>query len=260
MPTRDEAWPQGTPCWVDLSVDDLPQARAFYGALFGWEIPDGAPEAGGYLIAHLDGRTVAGIGPKPAGMPMPSAWTTYLAVEDADATAAKVTDAGGQVIAPVFDVLDAGRMAVLADPTGAVFAIWQAKSHLGAGVYNQPGAYVWNELHTRDYRSAQEFYRSVFGYAFNEIGDGEFMTYSTFSLPGASAAEPVGGAADDSKQPGEGAYWLTWFQSANVDDTLTQATELGASVLMPAADTPFGRMAIVQGVQGEVFGLITQTS
>jgi uncharacterized protein len=257
MPTREDGWPQGTPCWVDAQVDDLPAARSFYSALFGWEIQDSPPEFGGYLMAMLDGKPAAGIGPKPEGQTMPSVWTTYLAADRADDVAAAVADAGGQVMMPPFDVADIGRMFVAADPTGGIFGVWQAGSHRGAGIFNTPGAYAWNELHTRDYAAAQAFYGKVFGYSFTEIGDGVNMTYSTISLPGATnPMDAVGGVADDSKQPGEMSYWLTWFASADADASVAKVTELGGSVMMAPETTPFGRMAIVTGTQGEMFGLI----
>ncbi|WP_406281464.1 VOC family protein [Nocardia sp. NBC_00881] len=259
MPTHDGSWPQGTPCWVDCQVDDTTRAREFYGELFGWEIEDSPPEAGGYLMAMRGGRPAAGIGPKPDGMPMPSVWTTYIAADSADAVAAKVTAASGSLMMPQFDVLDVGRMFVAADPTGAVFGVWEAKAHGGAGVYNEPGAYCWNELHTDDYKQAQEFYAEVFGWHYTEIGDGQNFVYSTFSL--AADGDPVGGINDSTKTPGDNpAYWLAWFQVDNTDGALAKAGELGATVMMGPDDSPFGRMGVVQGPQGEVFGVIDPTT
>ncbi len=255
MPTRDDAWPQGTPCWIDCQVDDTTKAREFYAGLFGWEIYDSPEEAGGYLMAMKHGKPAAGIGPKPQGMPMPSAWTTYFAADSADDIAAKVADQGGQTLMPPFDVLDVGRMFIAADPTGAPFGVWQARAHTGAGVFNEDGAYCWNELHTRGYQQAQAFYAGVFGWTFTEIGDGQSFTYSTFGLPGGGDA--VGGISDDTQMPGEApAHWLTWFQTDDTDGSIATATDLGASVVMPADDSPFGRMAVIRAPQGEVFGLI----
>src|SRR5882762_2220626 len=112
MPTRDSAWPQGTPCWVDCQVDDPAKAGEFYADLFGWEIMNSPAEAGGYLMAMHNGRPAAGIGPKPEGRPMPSTWTTYFAADSADDIAGKVTAAGGRVVMEPFDVMDVGRMFV----------------------------------------------------------------------------------------------------------------------------------------------------
>lgn len=254
MPTRDEAWPQGTPCWIDCQVDDTTAARAFYSALFGWKVQDAPAGAGGYLMADLDGRPAAAIGPKPEGMAqMPSTWTTYLAADRADEIAERVVAAGGKVFMPPFDVFDAGRMFVAADPTGGVFGVWQAKAHHGAGIYNQPGAYCWNELHTTGYDRAHEFYNSVFGWHYTEIGDGENFTYSTFARPGETVE--IGGMMDASGM-GMPPYWLAWIQVDGTDAILDQATALGATVIMGPDDSPFGRTGIVQAPQGEVFGVI----
>ena len=134
MVARDTAWPSGTPCWVDLGVDDIVKASAFYAGLFGWEIQAGPPEAGGYVMCLTNGRPVAGIGPKQGPPGTPPAWTTYLAADDADNTARMVKTAGGQVLMEPMDVMDVGRMAVAADPGGAVFGIWQARTHIGVGL------------------------------------------------------------------------------------------------------------------------------
>jgi predicted enzyme related to lactoylglutathione lyase len=255
MPTRDTAWPQGTPCWIDCQVDDTAAARRFYGELFGWEILDSPPEAGGYLMAMRNGRPAAGIGPKPENMPMPSAWTTYFAADSADDIAAKVSQAGGQVFMPPFDVMDVGRMFVAADPTGAPFGVWQARSHTGAGIYNEAGAYSWNELHTRAYETAQRFYAEVFGWTYTEVGDGQSFVYSTFTLPAAKRSS--GGMCDDTTMPGDSTpYWLTWFQVEDTDATGARATDLGATILMGPDDSFAGRMSIIAAPQGEVFGVI----
>ncbi|MCE5290916.1 MAG: VOC family protein [Nocardiaceae bacterium] len=254
MPTRDSAWPQGTPCWVDLQVDDVAQAREFYTDLFGWDIQDGPEEAGGYLMAMLKGKAAAGIGPKFGDAPMPSVWTTYLAADSADDIAEKVGSAGGMIFGPPFDVLDVGRMFVATDPSGAPFGVWEAKAHIGAGIYNEHGAYTWNELHTLQYDESREFFTKVFGWTYTDLGDGVNMIYSTFANPGAE--EGVGGIAD-AKLFGEPAsYWLTWFQVDGLDASLEKAIELGSSKMMGPDATPFGRMAVVAGPQGEVFGLI----
>ncbi|MVU83900.1 VOC family protein [Nocardia sp. ET3-3] len=256
MPTTDKAWPQGTPCWVDCSVDDPAAARDFYSQLLGWDVLDSPPEAGGYLMAMLNGRPAAGIGPKMGDVAMPSVWTTYFAADSADAVAGSVQAAGGTVFMPPFDVMDVGRMFIAADPAGAVFGVWEAKAHTGAGIFNEPGAYCWNDLHTGSYVPSQDFYAQVFGWKFDEIGN-EQMSYSTFA---GADGRPMGGVGDSTGQPGADAnYWLTWFQVAGTDAAAAKAKQLGASILGEPADSPFGRMAIVAGPQGEVFGLIDTT-
>jgi len=170
MVTRDTAWPPGTPCWIDLGVADKAKAKAFYGGLFGWSIQDGPPEAGGYSMCLIDGKAAAGIGDKQGPEEQPPYWTTYIATADADATAARVKAAGGQVLADPFDVMDVGRMAIAIDPGGAPFGIWEAKAHTGVGVANEPGALIWSENMSRDYEANKAFYGSVFGYHFSDIG------------------------------------------------------------------------------------------
>jgi predicted enzyme related to lactoylglutathione lyase len=255
MPVRNEPWPPGAPCWIDCQVDNVQAARAFYAGLFGWDIQDAPPEAGGYLMALSGGQPVAGIGPKPQNLgPMPSVWTTYLATDDADTTAAAVTEAGGSVMMPPFDVLDIGRMTVALDNGGAVFGLWQAKAHKGVGRVGEAGTLVWSELHTRDYRGARDFYAKVFGYTYEDLGDTDEFRYTQFKR---ADGETAGGFHHDLSIPEEAPnYWLTWFAVVDVDATAAQAQELGAQVLFPPTDSPYGRMSIFAGAQGEVFAVI----
>ncbi|MFE7797235.1 VOC family protein [Nocardia sp. NPDC057440] len=256
MPIRNEAWQPGTPAWLDCQVDDPAKASEFYTQLFGWEIQDGGPDAGGYLMAAKSGAAVAGIGPKPDSMPgMPSAWTTYFAVVNADTSADAVVAAGGRLMVPTFDVMEFGRMFVAADPSGAAFAVWQAKQHNGAAVYNEHGAYVWNELHTRDLPSAKDFYANVFGFTYADfpLGDTEYVV---FTPPGRT--EGVGGLTDHSATVSDSVpdHWLVWFQFDDVDAGIAKALELGGTVLQPASDSPVGRSAVLAAPQGESFGII----
>ena len=189
MPERKEYAP-GTPNWIDLQTTDQNAAKAFYGELFGWSFNDMPVDAANsvfYSMATLSGHDVgaiAGMGPDMAGIP--PHWNTYISVSDVDAAAALVPAAGGTVIAPPFDVVDAGRMAVIADPTGAMFQLWQAKNHVGAGLVNDPGAFSWNELLTPDVEKAAAFYNKVFGWTANKL-EGE-MEYTEFKLDDASIA------------------------------------------------------------------------
>ncbi|HVH22376.1 MAG TPA: VOC family protein [Pseudonocardia sp.] len=255
MPVRDEAWPEGTPCWVDAQLDDLDKGQEFYASLFGWTIessPD--PQYGGYRIASLNGRPVAGLGPKPG--PMPSVWSTYIAVDDADSSAATITAAGGQLMMPVFDVGPMGRMTFATDVNGAAFGIWQQLQHRGVGVFNEPDTLTWNELHTRSFDSAKAFYGAVFGWEYDSVGDRTNLNYALVKRSGES--DGIGGVNDDTLMAGEAMseYWLVWFATADCDTTAAAVGELGGNVLMPPETTPFGRMSVVQGAQGEVFGLI----
>ena len=253
MTTRETPWPQGTPSWVDLMVPDVKAAGEFYGSLFGWQIQQLGEEAGGYTIAELSGRPAAGIGPVPPDGEVPSVWTTYIAVDDVDAVVAKVSESGGQVFMPPMDVLQAGRMAVVADSTGAAFGLWQAGEHKGAEIVNEPGALTWNECMTRDYDEARKFYADVFGYQYDDVGDGGF-TYAVLNLGG----HPVGGIGElGADMPAEiPPHWMCYFSVADTDDTISRATAMGAQVRLPPQDTPYGRMAVLQGAQGEIFAVI----
>lgn len=254
MVQRDTPWPPGTPCWVDLSVDDPGQAKAFYSTLFGWEALESPPEAGGYLICQVQGRSVAGIGPKMGTPDHPNAWTTYLASDDADETAAKVAPAGGQVLMEPFDVMDVGRMFMAADPGGAVFGVWQAAAHTGIQLANEPGAVIWNENMSRDFEANKAFYHAVFGYEYDDMSDGEFR-YATFRTTGDS----LGGIGDMAGTPVPAdvpAHWMTYFNVADADATVEVASKLGGSVVRPAWDTPYGRMAILSDDQGSVFAIM----
>jgi predicted enzyme related to lactoylglutathione lyase len=166
---------------VDVSVDDIPKAIAFYEALFGWDIPAGGPEVGGYSIAHKNGRIVAAIGPKMGPPGTPSAWTTYLATDNVDATAAKIKGAGGQVLAEPMDVMSEGRMAIAMDTAGAAFGLWRGANTTGIGLANEPGSLSWNEHMSRDFEASKAFYQAVFGYDYQDMsGDG--FKYAMFMV------------------------------------------------------------------------------
>ena len=153
---------EGVPSWVDLGTSDIGTAARFYGELFGWEAPELPVEAGGYRVCTLRGQPVAGLGPQMN--PGPPVWATYVNTADAEAVASRVTANGGRVLAAPMDVIDAGRMAVFADPGGAVISLWQPNRHPGAGIVNEPGAYSWSELITTDIEGAVAFYPAVFGW------------------------------------------------------------------------------------------------
>ena len=254
MVTRDTRWPAGTPSWVDVSVDDVPKAVAFYEALFGWDIQVGGPEVGGYAIAHKDGQIVAGIGPKMGPAEAPAAWTTYLATDDADETAAKIKGAGGQLLAEPMDVMEEGRMAIAMDPSGAAFGIWQGEHTTGIGVANEPGTLTWNEDMSRDFEGSKAFYHDVFGYDYQDMsGDG--FKYAMLMLDG----HEVGGIGEYPEgTPAEvPAAWGAYFMVEDTDAAMAKAVELGGSVVRPAADTPYGRMGTVTDDHGAVFSVMT---
>jgi uncharacterized protein len=252
MVTRDTAWPAGTPCWVDLGVADVGKAKAFYEGLFGWDIEDGPPEAGGYAMCLLNGMAVAGIGPNMGQADAPATWTTYLASQDVDETALKIKAAGGQVLMEPFDVMDVGRMALAADPGGAVFGVWEARSHSGMQVANEPGSVTWNENMTRDFDGNKAFYRAVFGYDYGDLSS-EGFRYATLDLDGL----PVGGIGEIGPEAPEDlpSNWATYFAVADADDAVARASKLGGGVIRPPWDSPYGRMAVISDDQGAVFAV-----
>lgn len=249
MSEHDHAWAPGTPCWVDLVTDDVAAARAFYGELFGWQIGEGSPEFGGYAMATLKGRAVAGLAPPPPGQNVPTAWNTYLAVDDADATAARITQHGGQLLFPVMDVSDLGRMSCGTDPAGGMVAFWQSGKHTGFGLANEPGSDVWNEYLTTNYDSAKTFYSEVFGVTFTEMGD-EQTQYSSMHVDG-NVVGGLGAAGEDGFTG-----WRTYFAVADADEAAATAQRLGGSVGKPVEDTPFGRMGHLADTRGAQFAVM----
>ncbi|MGH9069306.1 MAG: VOC family protein [Acidimicrobiales bacterium] len=236
----------GTPCWVDLGTPDAEAAARFYGGLFGWEAAiDPRPEAGGYGMFTLGGRNVAGVGPQMGAGP-PS-WSVYVSVSDLEATAARITARGGQVVHGPMDVLDAGRMVVATDDLGSPLSLWQPGEHIGAQVVNQPGAFVWNELGTAELARSTEFYTSVFGWALG--GDGASDQGASFTVAG----QVVCGA--HATGPGEPTGWSVWFSVEDCDASARQATDLGGSVVVAPDDMGFGRGAVVADPHGAAFGI-----
>jgi uncharacterized protein len=247
----------GTPSWVDLGTPDMEASVDFYSALFGWDVPEpeNAEQTGGYRQAMLRGKPVAGMMPlMQEGQP--PAWSTYVSVEDADATAAAVKDAGGSVIAEPMDVMDLGRMAVFTDSTGAVFGIWQPGTFIGAEIVTEPGALSWNELNTRDPEAAKAFYGAVFGWDFEDNDMGEMGSYTTLKLGDAM----VGGMLD---MAGRGvpeeipAHWQVYFAVEDTDAAVEQAKRAGGSVMVEPLEVPAGRFAILTDPFGASFAMIT---
>jgi hypothetical protein len=255
MPTID-IYDPGTPSWVDLASPDLPGSVAFYSSLFGWRGQDQGADAGHYHVMTLRDLPVAGAGPiMMEGQP--PAWTTYVSVDDADATIAKVNKAGGTIFVEPMDVLDVGRMAVFADPTGAACAVWQPKEHKGAGLVNEPGSLVWNELNTRDTSAAAAFYGDVFGWD-AETGQMGAMEYSEWKLDGKTIAGMLPMPAQvPAHVP---AHWLAYFATADCDTTVSFATGLGATVMAGPMDIPAGRFAVLLDPTGAAFGVIAMAA
>jgi predicted enzyme related to lactoylglutathione lyase len=273
MPERDGYIP-GVPCWVDTSQPDPEAAVRFYSELFGWQFEDVMPPGaeGRYFSARIRGGDVAAVGSIPEGAPQVATWNTYVWVDSADETAGKVRDAGGTVVMEPFDVMDAGRMGVFADPEGAVFMAWQAKEHRGARIVNEHGSLNFNDLNTRDVGGATAFYRAVFGWRTLEIPGG----FLGWTLPGygdhLSRDNPglreqvaeVGGPEgfedvvasivpipDD--QPDTPAHWGVTFAVDDADAIAKTAAELGGKVIVPPLDAPWVRLTVIADPQGAIF-------
>lgn len=248
----------GTPSWVDLGTPDIDATVSFYEQLFGWEIPVSpiAEQTGGYRTATSNGRSVGGVMPlMQEGQP--PVWSTYVSVDDAEATIEKVKAAGGTVFAEPMDVMDLGRMAVFADPTGAVIGVWQPGTMKGAELGNEPVSVTWNELNTRDPDAAKAFYADVFGWGAAPGGDA-IPGYVMFSRGGDEDAS-VAGMLDMNGQgvPEEvPPHWLVYFAVEDTDATIAKAEELGGTKMIGPVDIPTGRFALLQDPHGSSFGVI----
>ncbi|GAB3068090.1 VOC family protein [Micromonospora schwarzwaldensis] len=244
----------GTPCWTDLATPGLDDARRFYPQLFGWTGRiSTVPDAGGYTVFLKDGKAVAGVGP-PATPDQVPIWSTYVATDDADLVATRVAAAGGQVVVPPFDVAAQGRMAVLADPAGAVFSVWQPKAMRGAELFNAPGAMCWNELVTPDPEGAREFYALVFGWHPEERSTGPepYIGWRCGARIVAGMLPPAEPLPADLP-----AYWTVYFAVEDTDATAARAAELGGTILVPPRDNPAGRAAALRDPHGALFSIST---
>jgi uncharacterized protein len=266
-----DVYPPGVPCWVDTSQPDPSAAAEFYAGLFGWEFEERMPPdvPGQYLVAKLRGFDVAAVGSQPEGAPPVTAWNTYVWVESADDAAAKAREAGGNVLTEPFDVLDSGRMAVLADPEGAVICAWQAKRHKGAQLVNEPGTWNFSELNTRDPAGAKAFYGAVFGWEAKDMdgftfwrvrGYGDFLAERDPELRArmADVSAPEGfedavawlmPITSDDVPP----HWSTTFAVDDADAAADKAAKLGGTVLAPPMDAPWVRMTVLRDPQGATF-------
>jgi predicted enzyme related to lactoylglutathione lyase len=274
-----DGYPAGVPCWVDTGQPDPEAAVRFYSGLFGWEFvdrtPPGSPRK--YFVAQLRGRDVAAVGSQSDQAPPTPVWKMYVWVDSADEATARAKEAGGTALAEPFDVGDYGRMAVLADPEGAVFCLWEAREHRGAQLVNEHATWNFNELNTRDPGGAQTFYRAVFGWEATTLvtGNGGFTMwrrpgYGDFLAerdPGIRERQAAGGAPEGFE---DAVAWLVpmtngqfpedtpphWSITFAVDDAdaiAERAEKLGGKVLTPPFDAPWVRMTVIQDPQGAVF-------
>jgi len=256
MPTRDRA-PVGSPCWADLWTSDVGGSRTFYAELFGWEAQAPSPEFGGYFMFTREGVPVAGAMGDMGDMAAQDIWKIYLDTDDIAKTLEGAAANGAQVISPAMAVADLGTQAVLIDPTGAQLGAWQAGTFPGFTVLNAPGAPSWFELHTRDYVAAVAFYRSVFRWDTNTIGDSDEFRYTTMRDPdGGGELAGIMDAAGFLPE-GVGSHWSIYWEVDDVDATVAKVKALGGSAVMGAEDTPYGRLATVTDPAGAQFKLRT---
>ncbi|MEV8066238.1 VOC family protein [Streptomyces sp. NPDC085995] len=283
----------GTPCWVSLMAHSMTTAQAFYGELFGWEFRPGPDRLRPYVRAVLAGRDVAGIGRLPPDLPLPVAWTPYLASDDVDLTAETVRRCGGTIGVGPLETGDAGRLAIGSDPSGAVFGLWQAPAHRGTDQGGGPGTPVWHELHTFETANVAKFYATLFDYGTErrepdaELGSGTGSgsesgpesrsraesrsgsgsgsrsgsrtgascdDHVTLSLAGRPVAALHGAGAELPRA--RGSHWLTYFAVADAYASLDRLTALGGRVLAPPRDTGRGRVATVTDPEGARFALL----
>jgi uncharacterized protein len=253
VPKRDTA-PIGAPVWIDLFTSDPAKSRAFYGELLGWTSSEPNEEFGGYFNFSKGDSLVAGGMKNDGSAGVPDMWNVYLAVADAEATVAKATAHGGGVIVPAMEVGDLGSMAVITDPGGAAIGMWKPGTHKGIGLIAEPGAPAWFELHTRHYEDSVQFYQDVFGWDAKTMSDTPEFRYTTLG-EGESA---LAGLMDSSNFLPEGvpAHWAVYLRVADTDAAAKTTQELGGSLLMPAEDTPYGRIAMVADPTGAQFRLV----
>lgn len=242
----------GTPTWMDLATPDLDVAKAFYTELFGWDYFDTGEDFGNYNMALSDGRNAAGIGPIfPPDSPQPSAWTIYLASDDIKADVKRIQDLGGQVVMEPMEVSDSGSMAICSDPTGAVFGLWEANTHIGAGVENEHGGMCWFEVNTNDSEAARAFYSELTNTTpvamedadyYHIMNRGEDMLYGVLQMNEEWAGIPP--------------HWMGYFTVDNTDATCEKAVAAGGKVAVPAFDMDYGRMAVLTDPAGATFSIV----
>ncbi|MCA1223276.1 VOC family protein [Streptomyces sp. 8L] len=257
MPEVTDPYPPGTPCWIDLMVPDQQAALDFYRDLFGWQGEVGPEEYGGYSMCTQRGMPVAGImqSTAPDGQPPPPAgWTTYFASADIGSTESRVVDEGGALLVPPMQVGEMGWMMVGADPQGAVFGLWQGKEFPGAGIVNEHGALIWNQLITTEIPAAAEFYHAL-GMECEPIPD--MPGFTAFKVQG----HTVGGVQDmHNMDPGIPPHWLVHFAVDDTDSTVDAAVHAGSTLRVPAFDLEkVGRLAVLQDPQGALFAVIAST-
>ena len=253
---KREQYEPGTFCWVDLATTDAMSAKAFYGELFGWEAEDmPAGEGATYTMMNLGGDYVCGLYEMEVErreQGVPPYWFSYVSVESADASAERARELGGAVHGDAFDVMDSGRMAIIADPTGATLAAWEPHAHAGAGRVNDVGCLTLNELQTRDPIAASAFYVGLFGWETETTEENGKIVYASIK----NAGSLNGGIMPMSDQHGEAqSVWIPYFTVASCDGAVEKIRGLGGGVFTAPLDVPAGRISVVHDPQGGVFAI-----
>ncbi len=248
---KRERYEPGTFCWLDLSTSDAEGAKTFYGGLFGWEFEDNEIPGGGvYTMCHLQGDTVAAIIQQDE---QPGHWNNYISVTSADETTAKAKQLGANMIEEPFDVMETGRMAVFADPGGAMLCVWEPRDHIGAGRVNDAGCMAWNELQTRDPGLADDFYSALFNWETEPIEQDGATVYVTIKN---QAGWMNGGFMPMAEQQGDApSFWMAYFTVPSCDEAVARVEELGGQVLAGPMEPGAGRIAVVSDPQGAPFAV-----
>lgn len=259
MGTRAKYEP-GTFCWVDLSTTDVDAAKRFYSELLGWEYSDEPANGGVYSMARRYGAEVALVYSQlehERALGLPSHWNNYVSTDDADRAAERAKELGGSVLAEPFDVFDSGRMAVIADPAGAVFCVWQPREHIGAGHVNDAGCLTWNELSTSGVERAKTFYSALFGWRFETLETGDGPPYWVIGHDGAAMGRNGGLRELSSEETGAGVppNWMPYFTVESLQTTNEKAKASGASILYGPVPIGVGIIAVLKDPTGAVFAV-----
>jgi predicted enzyme related to lactoylglutathione lyase len=256
-----ESYNPGEFCWVDLAVPDPQAAAPYYKDLVGWDWEQGDPQFGGYGMFTLGDSNVAGMGPTMSDE-QPPAWSSYVSVEDADATAARIGEAGGSVLMDPMDIADAGRMAVCQDPQGAFFGLWQPGLTHGAQRVNEVGNWTWNQLATTDLEDAERFYSAVFGWKLagpppeGQPEDGDYFMWHVADQRWEEGI--AGGMRMESGRfpPGVPPHWMVYLAVEDADAAVATTREAGGQVMVEPTEIPVGRLAVMTDPQGAALGVI----
>jgi predicted enzyme related to lactoylglutathione lyase len=255
------SYEHGCPCWVDLMSPDVDASTAFYSGVFGWDAEDQFDNDGNrvYVMFRVDGKAVAGLGGQMPGMEMPAIWNSYVHSDDLASTVASATEAGGSVMMPPMQVMSAGRMAIVADPTGAAISIWQPGEHQGAEIANEPNTWSWNELMTRDVDAALDFYTATFGWQYDgqDMGDLVYHVIRGGEHGGWGGIMAMPPGVPDAMPN----CWVVYFRVDDTEATAEAVRAHGGNLVQGPMDIPgVGRTAVFVDPQGGSFSTLQPAS